>query len=152
MKEASDAGWILAVASTSHEKSVQAVLNHAVGLELAAKFSIFAGDIVAKKKPAPDIYLLALEKLAISANEAIVVEDSNNGLVAATSAGLRTVVTVSSFTLNENFDSASLVVDCLGDVAAGEKAKVLKNPANLKLTDEVKLAHLNTILKLPQLT
>ncbi len=152
VKEASDAGWILAVASTSHEKSVQAVLNHAVGLELAAKFSIFAGDIVAKKKPAPDIYLLALEKLAISANEAIVVEDSNNGLVAATSAGLRTVVTVSSFTLNENFDSASLVVDCLGDVAAGEKAKVLKNPANLKLTDEVKLAHLNTILKLPQLT
>ena len=60
---AHDAGWTLAVASTSHEDSVRAVLEHAVGTDMAAHFSVFAGDIVAKKKPAPDIYLLALKEL-----------------------------------------------------------------------------------------
>ncbi len=60
---AHEAGWTLAVASTSHEDSVRAVLEHAVGEDMAAHFSVFAGDIVAKKKPAPDIYLLAYVNL-----------------------------------------------------------------------------------------
>lgn len=150
VEEANVAGWKLAVASTSHEKSVRAVLNHAVGNELAAKFSIFAGDIVPKKKPAPDIYLLALEKLAVTADEVIVIEDSNNGLVASTAAGLRTVVTVSSFTTDENFDSAFLVVSSLGDYAPGEKTTVLKNPNYLELSEVVTLNDFENILKTPR--
>jgi hypothetical protein len=149
--EANEAGWKLAVASTSHEKSVRAVLNHAVGDKLASKFSIFAGDIVSKKKPAPDIYLLSLEKLAVTADEVIVIEDSNNGLMASTSAGIRTVVTVSSFTANENFESASLVVSSLGDFAPGEKTTVLKNPNSLKLSEVITLSDLNNILQVPQI-
>lgn len=149
VEQANEAGWILAVASTSHEKSVRAVLNHAVGNELAAKFSVFAGDIVPKKKPAPDIYLLTLEKLAVTADEVIVIEDSNNGLVASTAAGLRTVVTVSSFTTDENFDSAFLVVSSLGDHASGEKTTVLKNPNNLELLEVITLNDFNNILKTP---
>ncbi len=149
VEEANSAGWRLAVASTSHEKSVRAVLNHAVGDELASKFSVFAGDIVPHKKPAPDIYLLALEKLAVSVNEAIVVEDSNNGLVAATTAGLRTLVTISSFTSGENFDGASLVVSSLGDYAQGEKSTVIENPNNLTLSEVVTLNDLNNIMKTP---
>ena len=148
--EANEAGWKLAVASTSHEKSVRAVLNHAVGDKLAAKFSIFAGDIVSKKKPAPDIYLLTLEKLAVTADEVIVIEDSNNGLMASTSAGIRTVVTVSSFTAEENFDSASLVISSLGDYAPGEKTTVLKNPNYLELPEVITLNDLKNILQTPQ--
>lgn len=149
-KEASAAGWKLAVASTSHAKSVQAVLTHAVGAELAARFAVFAGDIVPHKKPAPDIYRLALAELAVSTAQAIVIEDSRNGLVAATAAGLRTVVTISSFTSNENFQGASLVLSCLGDSATGQKARILENPANLTLGDEITLSDLKNILELPQ--
>lgn len=58
--EALDRGWRVAVASTSAEDSVRAVLESAVGAGCAARVRIFAGDIVARKKPAPDIYVLSL--------------------------------------------------------------------------------------------
>ena len=64
--EALEAGWTLAVASTSAEESVRAVLEHAVGAENAARFAVFAGDIVPAKKPDPAIYNLALERLGIA--------------------------------------------------------------------------------------
>ena len=149
VKEANEAGWKLAVASTSAEKSVRAVLKHAVGEELAAKFSVFAGDIVPKKKPAPDIYFYSLEKLDVTADEVIVIEDSNNGLVASTAAGLRTIVTVSSFTTDENFDTAFLVVSSLGDYDSGEKATFLKNPNHLPFTEVLTIDDLTTIMKIP---
>jgi len=58
--EALAAGWALAVASTSAEESVRAVLEHAVGAANASHFAVFAGDIVPAKKPDPAIYLPAL--------------------------------------------------------------------------------------------
>ena len=63
VEEAAAAGWSLAVASTSAEPSVRAVLEHAVGPDRAASFTVLAGDVVPRKKPAPDIYLLTLERL-----------------------------------------------------------------------------------------
>ena len=57
-----DAGWALAVASTSSEASVRAVLEHVAGADQAARFAlVLAGDVVPKKKPAPDIYQLAVD-------------------------------------------------------------------------------------------
>ena len=44
---------------------------------------VLAGDVVPAKKPAPDIYLLALERLGVEPGEALVVEDSRNGMLAA---------------------------------------------------------------------
>jgi beta-phosphoglucomutase-like phosphatase (HAD superfamily) len=64
-EEALAAGWLLAVASTSAKPSVEAVLRFTVGDETAAHFKIFAGDIVPKKKPAPDIYLFALTEIGV---------------------------------------------------------------------------------------
>jgi HAD superfamily hydrolase (TIGR01509 family) len=94
VQEAHDAGWKLAVASTSAEESVRGVLEYVVGQVLAADFLVLAGDIVPQKKPAPDIYLLTMEKLGISHHEALVVEDSRNGLLSARSAGIHCVVTI----------------------------------------------------------
>jgi beta-phosphoglucomutase-like phosphatase (HAD superfamily) len=109
---------------------------------------VFAGDIVPKKKPAPDIYLHALQELGRGADDAIVVEDSENGLRAALAAGLRTVVTVSSYTAEEDFGGASLVVSSLGD--PGERAvSVLANPLQLSLHDFVRLDELSAILAAP---
>ncbi|RJT78024.1 HAD family hydrolase [Arthrobacter cheniae] len=148
VQEAHDAGWTLAVASTSAEPAVRAVLTHAVGESLAAHFAVFAGDVVPAKKPAPDIYLLALQELGVSANDAIVVEDSGNGLRAAVGAGLRTVVTVSGFTREEDFTGASLVVSSLGD-PDGEQAEVLDDPYGADPSGVVTLATLQKLLSAP---
>lgn len=145
--EAKNAGWVLAVASTSHENSVRAVLEHAVGKELASNFAIFAGDIVPKKKPAPDIYLLAIEKLGLNPDEVIVVEDSSNGLRAAIAAGLKTLVTISSYTSKEDFTGASIVVSSLGD-KNGEKAIIVNNPSGFEIKDEIRISDLEQILKI----
>ena len=85
--EALAAGWPVAVASTSAEPSVRATLERAVGAEHARAVTVFAGDIVPRKKPAPDIYLLALDSLGLPADRVVVIEDSRNGLLAATGAG-----------------------------------------------------------------
>ncbi len=112
------AGWALAVASTSAEESVRGVLEYAVGSALAADFLVLAGDVVPRKKPAPDIYLLALERLGLPAEKCLVVEDSRTGLLAATAAGLRCVVTLSSYTVDEDMSEALLVLSDLGDPGA----------------------------------
>lgn len=148
--EASSAGWGLAVASTSAEPSVRAVLEHAVGPEAAAAFRVFAGDIVRQKKPAPDIYLLALSELGAPADETIVVEDSANGLQASLAAGLRTVVTVSAYTVNEDFTGASLVVSSLGD--RNEPARVLSDPLGIAPGNEISLDDFRAVLEQPRPT
>jgi HAD superfamily hydrolase (TIGR01509 family) len=123
--EALDAGWDLAVASTSAEPSVRAVLEHVVGADRAARFAlVLAGDVVEKKKPASDIYLLAMERLGTDPTETLVIEDSRNGLLSAVGAGLTCVVTVNGYTEQEDFSEAVLVVSSLGD-PDGEATRVL---------------------------
>jgi HAD superfamily hydrolase (TIGR01509 family) len=139
--EAAQSGWTLAVASTSAEESVRAVLAHAVGDELAARFSVFAGDVVPAKKPDPAIYELALTELHLQAGDALVIEDSRNGLLAAVGAGLRCVVTVSGYTAEEDFSEAILVVSSLGD--PGEPARVLANRSAARPGELVTLADLD---------
>ncbi|MBI2842004.1 MAG: HAD-IA family hydrolase [Armatimonadetes bacterium] len=126
-EEALESGWTLAVASTSAQESVDAVLRHAMGEETAGRFSlVLAGDVVKAKKPAPDIYILAARELGVSPRECVVVEDSRNGLVAADWAGMKCVVTVSDYTKEEDFSEAAIVLTCLGD-PDGEKCRVLAN-------------------------
>jgi dihydroxyacetone kinase phosphoprotein-dependent L subunit len=128
--EALAAGWRVAVASTSAEPSVVATLERAVGAELAARVTVFAGDIVPRKKPAPDIYRLALDWTGLPADRAVVIEDSRSGLLAAAGAGLACVITVNDFTRDEDFSEAALVVSALGD-PGGERAVVLADGAGI---------------------
>lgn len=127
ISEALEAGWRLAVASTSAQESVEAILECAAGRDLASRFAgVFAGDVVPKKKPAPDIYLYALAKLGANPADVLAVEDSRNGLEAAHSAGLRCLITVNEYTREEEFSEALLVVTSLGD-PGGEVTNVLAN-------------------------
>ncbi len=113
--EAIAAGVKLGVCTTSNPKFIDAVLD-LFGPERKAAFDfVHAGDVVAKKKPAPDIYLLALETLGLPATDCMVVEDSRNGLLAATGAGLPTLITTSTYTVDEDFTGAVKVVPELGD-------------------------------------
>jgi HAD superfamily hydrolase (TIGR01509 family) len=113
--EAIAAGVKLGVCTTSNPKFIDAVLD-LFGSERKARFDfVHAGDVVAKKKPAPDIYLLALETLGLPAHECMVIEDSRNGLLAARGAGLPTLITTSTYTVDEDFNGAAKVVPELGD-------------------------------------
>ena len=130
VQEASAAGWKLAVASTSAEESVRGVLEYVVGKNLAGECLVLAGDVVPKKKPAPDIYLLTLEKLGIPADQCLVVEDSSNGLQAALAAGIRCIVTLSSYTWEEDMSGALLVVSDLGEPDAPMQIVANRSKAN----------------------
>ncbi|MGZ5297229.1 MAG: HAD-IA family hydrolase [Actinomycetota bacterium] len=141
-----DAGWALAVASTSSEASVRAVLEHVVGVDQAARFAVLAGDVVPKKKPAPDIYQLATARLGVDPDEALVIEDSRNGLLAATGADLTCVVTVSSYTEQEDFSEAVLVVSSLGE-PGGERARVLANRGIPETDDAIDIGDLQACLE-----
>ncbi len=144
--EAQDAGWTLAVASTSAEASVRAILEQAAGPERAARFDVvLAGGVVERKKPAPDIYLLALERLGLPATDTLAIEDSRNGLLAATDAGLRCVLTVNGYTEHEDNTEALLVVSSLGD-PGGERTHVLANRSAAQPTDFVTLDDLQRCL------
>jgi HAD superfamily hydrolase (TIGR01509 family) len=115
IRAALDGRWTVAVASTSAEESVKAVLENAVGPATAADVPVFAGDVVPAKKPDPAIYQLTVERLGLRKEDTLVVEDSRTGLLAATAAGLRCLVTVNGYTRDEDFAEAVLVVSELGD-------------------------------------
>ena len=147
---AQDAGWQLGVCSTSAEPSVRAILEVAAGPERATRFDVvLAGDVVTRKKPAPDIYQLALERLGIGPAAArasvLVIEDSRNGLLAADGAGLRCLVTVNGYTRDEAMDESVLVVSSLGD-PGGEATEVRANRSAARPGAWITLADLEACL------
>jgi HAD superfamily hydrolase (TIGR01509 family) len=142
-RAALDAGWKVAVASTSAEPAVRANLRAAVG-DLADRVSVFAGDLVAHKKPAPDIYLYTLDRLGVSAADAVVIEDSGIGVRSACAAGLATLVTVSAFTAAEDFTGAAAILEDLGEPAS--PARVLSDPAGLVPDGVVTIATLKAVM------
>ncbi|SOE79572.1 haloacid dehalogenase superfamily, subfamily IA, variant 3 with third motif having DD or ED [Streptomyces sp. OV198] len=145
--EAHEGGWTLAVASTSAEASVRAVLELAMGPELAAHFGVFAGDVVQRKKPAPDIYDFAVHRLGLDPARVVVIEDSRNGMLSALGAGLTCAVTTSAYTQEEDFTGASLVVTSLGDPPPEETVtRVLSDPLGARPGPWVVLADLAALL------
>jgi HAD superfamily hydrolase (TIGR01509 family) len=107
------AGLKVAVCSTSNERAVATVVRVMLGKDRAAQITIFAGDAVARKKPDPAIYTLAAATLGLTPAACVVIEDSNIGLRAARGAGMRCIVTRSTYTHDEDFTGADRVVDDL---------------------------------------
>jgi HAD superfamily hydrolase (TIGR01509 family) len=113
--EAHERNILLAVASTSDERGVRLLLKHVVGDEAFSHFQvILAGDVVSRKKPDPEIYLLAARQLGVAPADCCVVEDSEIGYRAADSAGMKCLITRSRYSKEECFPNARLVVDSLG--------------------------------------
>lgn len=113
-EEAMSAGVKVAVCSTSNERAVSKIVEVMLGPKIFANMRVFAGDIVPKKKPNPAIYNLAAQELGVNPARCVVIEDSRIGLLAGKAAGMRVVVTKSSYTQNENFDVADAVFDQIG--------------------------------------
>jgi HAD superfamily hydrolase (TIGR01509 family) len=116
LDEARRAGVRLAIATTTTQENVDALLQHAMAPDAAQWFEVIAaGDVVPAKKPAPDIYLYVLEQLGLPAGACIAFEDSENGLRSALAAGVTTVITVNDYTRAHDFRGAAVVLDHLGD-------------------------------------
>lgn len=117
--EARAVGLRLAIATTTTPENVTALLKYSLGEDSLSWFDVIAaGDIVPAKKPAPDIYLWALEKLKLKPAECIAFEDSENGLKSSLGAALKTVVTINDYTANHDFTGAVLVLSDLGEPEA----------------------------------
>lgn len=100
-------GLRIAVATTGRRAWVQALLAQLFPPEIVNV--VVTGDEVERLKPDPEVYLLALRRLGLSAAEALAVEDSEVGLRAASAAGLPTVVVTNGYTANQHFASAAAV-------------------------------------------
>ncbi len=117
LDEARSARIVLGIATTTTFDNIAALLETTLGPAALERFAVIgAGDDVARKKPAPDIYLHVLGKLGLRAAECAALEDSANGLAAAKVAGLFTIVTPSYWTREENFSAADLVLPSLGSI------------------------------------
>ncbi len=117
--EAIEADLRLGVCSTSNVKAVTQVVEKMLGPDRGKHFSfILAGDVVSAKKPDPEIYRMAQERLRLPPEACLVVEDTRNGLLAARGAEMACLITKSYYTGDEDFTGALLVVDELGDPPA----------------------------------
>jgi beta-phosphoglucomutase-like phosphatase (HAD superfamily) len=101
-------GISISLATSSNWEITDKILEH---LGLTNYFeSITTGEEVLNSKPAPDIFLLAAEKLGVDPMDCLVIEDSVSGIIAAKDAGMK-VIAISSEDNEEDLENADLVVE-----------------------------------------
>lgn len=116
IEEAADGGLKVGIVVSSSMRSAHTLLAMVLGQKARAAISVVVGvEQVARKKPAPDVYELALATLQVPAEAAIALEDSANGVAAAKAAGLCVIATPSRWTLSQTFGQADLLLPSLGD-------------------------------------
>lgn len=96
----------LSVASSADLVKVKANLSE-IGLDHGEFDAIVCGDDVKNKKPAPDIFILAAEKIGLNPNQCLVIEDAISGVQAAKSAGAMCLALTSSFDADKLKDAGS---------------------------------------------
>ena len=115
-------GQRLAIATTTSRGNVEALLVSTLGSDAMRLFdAVVAGDEVARKKPAPDVYSKTIDLLGVPANECVAFEDSRNGLLSASEAGIPVIVTPSLYTTEESFHGALAILDNLEPLAGVER-------------------------------
>ena len=108
-----------AVATTTNLPNVDALCIACWGEPAGAVFDVIAaGDEAPRKKPAPDIYTIALDRLGLGPDCCVAFEDSRNGLLAAKAAGLRVVITPSQYSKGEDFAEADALLTDLSEFNA----------------------------------
>ncbi len=104
----------IAVASGSYPEHVDKMLR---ALNLVHTFPVVAGsDDKVRRKPFPDIYLHALERMGARAEDSIAIEDSLSGVRAARAAGIFVIAVKNDFTRSHDLSEADLVLQSLFEV------------------------------------
>ena len=115
LHEARAVGLRLAIATTTTKANVDAIITNTLGSEALNWFEVIgAGGVVPNLKPAADIYLWVLEKMKLNATDCIAFEDSYNGIISATAANLKSLITVNEYTRSHQFEGAMAVFNHLG--------------------------------------
>ena len=110
-------GVRLAVATTTSRPNVDRLVDACFGQPADAVFEVIAaGDEVDHKKPAPDVFELAVKRLGVAPAACIGLEDSRNGLLSCVSAGIPCIVSPGVYTLGSDFSEAKAVIPCFSDV------------------------------------
>lgn len=136
IRSAHEHGLQLAIATTTTLSNVESLLMATLGSNYPVLFrTIVAGDMVPHKKPAADVYIAVLERLGLAACQCLAIEDSRNGLLAAKSAEIATIVTRSYYTSDQDFNEASLVLDTLLRLIHEDESAVVR--ANQRFGDAI---------------
>lgn len=148
LEEAYEADITLGIATTTTPAALDALIEHSLGSEWFDRFAVLAaGDIVPAKKPAPDIYTYAMQKLGAKPEETIAMEDSENGCKSAQAAKLKCIITTNGYTANHDFTGAHLVVPELGEPDHPVK-NIVSNPYKLQGLGYITLQHCQTLCAL----
>jgi HAD superfamily hydrolase (TIGR01509 family) len=130
--EARAAGIATAIASSSSHEWVSGFLER---FDIAGSFdAISCWEPGRAAKPAPDLYLRALEALDVDARGTIAIEDSPNGLIAAKAAGLVCVLVPCRITSELRFDEPDLRVDSLADLDIARLASLVSGSSQARAT------------------
>ena len=145
LEEANSQGLKLALVTTTSIANAEALVIANLEVSGLENFdAIVGGDQVSRRKPDPEIYELALSRLGVHPRNCIAFEDTENGLRAATAAGLRTIVTPSFYTQGQDFTGAFALLSHLGDAfepyehyaGAGENDRMVSIPALRRWMDD----------------
>jgi HAD superfamily hydrolase (TIGR01509 family) len=111
-------GFKVGVASSSSREWVS---GHLARLGILDRFDcVRCRDDVTNVKPEPDLYLAVLECLGVGASDAIAIEDSPNGVLAAKRAGMRCVAIPNAITARLDLSQADLVLGSLAELTLAE--------------------------------
>ena len=110
-------GQTLAIATTTTSSNIDEMLSVTLDANWRDLFAaVVAGDDVTRKKPSPDVYLEVLGRLGCGARDCLAIEDSANGLKAASSAGIAVLISRSEYFRDDDFSGALAVVDDLTEL------------------------------------
>jgi len=114
--EAHAAGLRLAIATTTTMSNITALFDATAGREMLGWFEVIgAAEQAPVKKPDPSVYLWVLEQLKLPAANCLAIEDTHNGVQAASAANIPVLVTQSYYSEGEDFSAALAVLNNLGE-------------------------------------
>jgi HAD superfamily hydrolase (TIGR01509 family) len=117
IEDAKGQGVAMAIATTTSPVNIAALLRAALGAQWQLDFAVIEDASTApRKKPEPDVYVQTLQRLGLKPEQCVAIEDSYNGLQAASGAGLKTVITPNNFTAHHDFTGALRVVPNLSGI------------------------------------
>ena len=116
IKEARKEQVRLAIATTTSPENIDALFASTLGKEAISWFEVIgAGNIVEKKKPAPDIYNYVMEKMNLAPAACMAIEDSGPGIASASAAHVPVIAALNEFTSGHNFTGAALLMNNFGE-------------------------------------
>ncbi len=126
IEDAKTHGVRVAVATTTSRPNVDRLAQACFGRPAEEIFEVIAaGDEVTNKKPAPDVFELALSRLALKPEECVGLEDSRNGFLSCAGAGISCVVSPGVYTAGEDFSGAKAVLASFSEINTVHKLQAL---------------------------